>query len=97
MFYTYILRSLRDGRRYTGHTNNLDNRLDFHNRGLNPSTKNRRPLVLLCYKPFETRIEAVRHERYLKSLKGGQQLEIELKAMIEYSVGTPHTAGHRKE
>jgi putative endonuclease len=97
MFYTYILKSLKDGRRYIGHTDNLDNRLRFHNKGLNPSTKNRRPLVLLCYKQLTTRIEASRYERYLKRLKGGKQLEGEINVMVKYSVGTPQTAGHGKE
>ncbi|MDP1709279.1 MAG: GIY-YIG nuclease family protein [Candidatus Komeilibacteria bacterium] len=52
MFYTYILKSIKDGRRYIGHTNNIENILKFHNNGLNPTTKNRRPLILVCYKTF---------------------------------------------
>ena len=83
MFYTYILKSLRDGRRYIGHTNNIEVRLKFHNEGLNPSTKNRRPLILVCFKTFMSNLEADRYERYLKSLKGGKQLEIEIKQMLD--------------
>ena len=98
MFYTYILKSLKDRRRYIGYTNNISNRLEFHNNGLNPSTKNRRPFILLCYKTFEARIEAMKYERYLKSLKGGKQLDIEISKMDwSCSVGTPQTAGHGKE
>ena len=83
MFYTYILRSLKDGRRYIGQTDNLEIRLKFHNEGLNPSTKNRRPLEILCYKVFYSRIEAIRYEGYLKSLKGGKQLDIEISKMLK--------------
>ena len=83
MFYTYILKSLKDGRRYIGHTNNLEVRLKFHNNGANPSTKNRRPLELACFKAFDTKLEAARYERYLKSLKGGKQLELEMSQMLK--------------
>ncbi len=82
MFYTYILKSIKDNRRYIGFTANLNERLEYHNSGLNPSTKNRRPLKLMCYKLFKTRIEAMKYEKYLKSLKGGKQLDIEIKNMI---------------
>ena len=83
MFYTYILKSLKDQKRYIGHTNNIIIRLKFHNNGINPSTKNRRPLSLVCYKSFQTKLEAIKYEVYLKSLKGGKQLEIEINKMLE--------------
>ena len=86
MYYAYILSSLKDGRRYFGHTDNIAIRLKFHNEGLNPSTKNRRPLRLICYKTFKNRIEAIRYERYLKSLKGGEQLKIEINRMLNDAV-----------
>jgi len=80
-YFTYILKSLKDDKRYIGHTGDLAVRLKFHNAGLNPSTKNRRPLVIICFKKFETKLEADHYERYLKKLKGGKQLEIEIKNM----------------
>jgi putative endonuclease len=81
MYYTYILKSSKDNRRYIGHTENICKRLEWHNRGLNPSTKNRRPLQLICFKVFQTKIEADNYERYLKSLKGGKQLVLEMHKM----------------
>ncbi len=83
MFYTYILKSLKDGRRYIGHTNNIEIRLKFHNDGINLSTKNRRSLELICFKCFSNRLEAIRYEFYLKRLKGGKQLEIEMNNMLD--------------
>ena len=67
MFYTYILKSLKDEKRYVGYTNDIKIRLKFHNGGLNLSTKNRRPLKLLCFKTFSNKQDAIRYERYLKN------------------------------
>jgi putative endonuclease len=82
MFFTYIIKSLKDKKRYIGQTDNITTRLLFHNSGLNPSTKNRRPFELLCYKEFNTRLEAIGYEKYLKKLKGGKQLIIEINRML---------------
>ena len=69
-----------------GFTNDIKVRLEFHNAGLNPSTKNRRPFELLCFKEFESKIEAMRYERYLKGLKGGKQFNIEMNNMLNNAV-----------
>ena len=82
MFYAYILKSLKDGKRYIGHTSDIEMRLEFHNAGLNPSTKNRRPLKLMCCKKFQNKLDAIKYERYLKSLKGGKQLDLEIDKML---------------
>jgi putative endonuclease len=82
MYFTYVLKSIKDGKRYIGFTKNIKVRLKFHNAGLNSSTKNRRPFELLCFKKFESKIEAMRYEKYLKSLKGGRQLDIEMNDMF---------------
>ncbi|OGZ34413.1 MAG: hypothetical protein A2Y98_03780 [Candidatus Portnoybacteria bacterium RBG_19FT_COMBO_36_7] len=85
MFYTYILKSLKDRKRYIGFTSDIAKRLNYHNAGLNPSTKNRRPFDLFCFKKFKNKLEAERHERYLKRLKGGKQLEKEIEEMLKSS------------
>ena len=86
MYFTYILKSIKDNKRYLGFTNDIKVRLEFHNGGLNPSTRNRRPFELLCFKEFGSKIEAMRYERYLKSLKGGKQLDIEMSNMLKNAV-----------
>ena len=43
MFYSYILRSLKDGKYYYGSAEDLDLRLAKHNKGDVRSTKGRRP------------------------------------------------------
>jgi len=68
-FHCYILESLSSGRLYIGQTNNLDDRINRHNNNMNLATRNRGPWKLFYAKKFDTREEAVKCERYLKSLK----------------------------
>ena len=49
MNYTYVLKSLKDGKLYIGWTNNLKKRFDNHSLGKVFSTKDRRPLDLIYY------------------------------------------------
>ena len=74
MYYVYILRSKSSGRFYTGHTTHLQQRLEQHNHGITPSTKNRGPWELVHQEEFVTRSEAMRREKFLKSGKGREEL-----------------------
>ncbi len=67
MFYTYILRSLKDNHLYVGYTSDINRRLTEHNSGLTKSTKSRIPFELLFYETFNTRSEAMIREKFLKS------------------------------
>lgn len=71
MWYSYILRSLKDKRYYIGSTSDLEKRILKHNSGGNTSTKNRRPLELVYFESFTTKIEAQAREKQIKSYKGG--------------------------
>jgi putative endonuclease len=73
-FCTYILKSLKDGGYYYGSTSNLGKRLNAHNRGSVKSTKGRRPLVIHYSEIFRTRSEAVKREKFFKSVAGYQWL-----------------------
>jgi putative endonuclease len=70
MFFVYVLLSLKDKKFYIGQTNNLADRVLRHNEGRVRATRGRRPLILVWSESFPTRAEAVRRERYLKSLRG---------------------------
>ena len=70
MYYTYILKSLKDGKYYYGSTSNLKNRISQHNYGKVRSTKNRRPLTLHYFLQFETKVEAANKERFFKTIDG---------------------------
>jgi putative endonuclease len=74
-YIVYILRSSRDGKLYVGMTTDVQRRLLEHNHGKNPSTRHRRPLVLLRTEVFATRAEAAKRERFLKSGPGHKFLK----------------------
>ena len=75
MYYTYVLKSLKDDRFYIGYTNNLRNRLQAHRGGKVVSTRDRRPLVLIYYEAHLHRFDAKRRERYYKTSKGKASLK----------------------
>jgi len=68
-FFTYILKSEVDGSLYIGQTQDVEKRLKRHNAGRNRSTSAKRPWVLLFAKQCASRPEAMKLEKYLKSLK----------------------------
>ncbi len=69
-FDTYILKSLKDGDYYYGHTKDLDNRMQKHNSGKMQSTKLRMPFLLYYHEVFETKSEAYLQEQFFKSAEG---------------------------
>ena len=66
MYYTYILKSKKNGRLYIGSTNDLERRLEEHNSGRCYSTKNLVPLKIIYYKAFEYEEAARLREKRLK-------------------------------
>ncbi|MDZ7786064.1 MAG: GIY-YIG nuclease family protein [Candidatus Saccharibacteria bacterium] len=72
MYHVYVLMSKKTGRLYIGSTADVVNRLRLHNNGRVKSTKGYRPWKLLEHSSCDTRSEATRLERHLKS---GQQRE----------------------
>jgi putative endonuclease len=70
MFYAYILKSLKDQTHYYGSTSDLEKRVSEHNRGKSKYTKSKRPWTLHYYELFETKIEAGKREKFLKSIDG---------------------------
>ncbi|MDO8488547.1 MAG: GIY-YIG nuclease family protein [Candidatus Omnitrophota bacterium] len=72
MYYVYVFRSLKDGKHYIGYTNNLERRLQDHNRGKSRSVRHRAPFELIYHEKCLTRLEAIRKERQIKSYKGGE-------------------------
>ncbi len=74
-FFVYVLESLKTGNFYIGQTGHeLTDRLQEHNNGENIATKGRRPWKLVSYCSFQTRREAIKYEKYLKSLKNKKYL-----------------------
>jgi len=75
MFYSYVLKSLKDGKRYSGVTSNVKRRLGNHNEGKVSSTKPRRPLELVHFEKFNSFEEARKRELYFKSGAGRESLD----------------------
>ena len=69
-YYLYILQSLKDKKLYVGVTKNVGERLRQHNEGITPSTRYRRPFILIHTEPYPDKSVALKREKYLKSLAG---------------------------
>lgn len=74
MYYVYVLLSVVDDNLYVGFTNNLEKRIEEHNRGKNFSTKLRVPLKLIFYEALPTLEEATEREKFYKSGRGHEVL-----------------------
>ena len=82
-FYTYILRSIKDKRLYTGYTGDLRKRFTEHNTGKNFSTKNRGPFELIYYEACINEDDAKAREKFLKSGPGKAFLKRRLKRFLQ--------------
>lgn len=71
MYIVYILKSLKNGRHYIGHTANVEIRLAEHNSGSVRSTKAYVPWRIALTENYNIRSEAQRREFEIKSYKGG--------------------------
>lgn len=85
MYYVYILLSKKDGKYYTGITNDVERRLHQHTIGYSStrSTKNRGSFELVFVQECIDRGEARKLEKFLKS-GVGRELRDEL---LEYTYG----------
>jgi len=59
-----------DNRTYIGCTDNLKDRLNRHQKGQIPATKDRLPIKLIAYFAFSNKYTAFNFEKYLKSGSG---------------------------
>jgi len=73
MLYIYILEN-PVGRLYIGQTDDPVERVARHNRGGEKFTTNKGPWKLIFTKEFLTREEAIKYEKYLKSLKSSKYI-----------------------
>jgi len=83
MFYTYVLRSQKDGKMYIGSTNDLKRRFLEHSNGKSSATKNRRPLILIYYEAYYSLRDARIRESKLKKFKNSYT---ELKKRLRHSL-----------
>jgi putative endonuclease len=74
-YHLYVLQSEASGRFYVGQTKDLEARIAYHNANYTKSLKNRGPWRLVYSERFETRGEAMRRERQIKSWKDRRLIE----------------------
>jgi putative endonuclease len=82
-YFLYILYSPSFNRTYTGQTNNLDNRLTYHNSGKVNSTKLYKPWVLIYSESFVSRAEAMKKEKWFKSKSGREKIAVILSEYLK--------------
>ena len=78
MFYAYVIKSLKHDFYYKGHCEDLDERLKQHNSGMTESIRPYIPFKLVYKEEFNTRVEAISREKYLKSSAGRRFLKNKL-------------------
>jgi putative endonuclease len=76
IWFTYIV-ECSDKTLYTGTTNDINERIDKHNKGTGAKyTKGRGPVKILYCHSFESRSEACKHEYELKQYSKNDKLSI---------------------
>ncbi len=68
MYFTYILKSDKDGSYYYGSTSNISARLKEHNKGKVKYTRSHRSWKVYYLEKFDTRSEASKRELFFKSI-----------------------------
>jgi len=67
VYYTYVLRSINDGKLYIGYTDDLQRRLRLHKEGKVIATKGRLPISLIYYEACLSEEKAIKREKYFKT------------------------------
>ncbi len=75
MFYVYVLQSLKDFSFYIGQCEDLDKRMSKHFDGFSKYTSTKRPLRLKYFETYNSRSEALKRERQIKSMKSKRYIE----------------------
>ena len=84
MFYAYVLKNQQSGKIYIGQTCDLEERLKRHNgilksRNTSYTSKNKGFWEIAYSEIFETRKEAIKREKELKSYQGREFIKKSLK------------------
>ena len=79
IYWVYVLESLNKKARYVGSTHDVAHRLDWHNAGLYPLTKEHRPWRVIHEEEHPTRTSAIRREEFFKTGRGKDFLKRHLK------------------
>jgi putative endonuclease len=78
MYYSYVLRSVKNGILYKGSTSDLSKRIKAHNEGEVKYTSKHLPWELVIYEQFSVRSEAIRREKWYKTGVGRDWIKMRL-------------------
>lgn len=81
MFYTYVLKNEKNGRLYTGATNDL-RKFELHNTDKSTFTKKDKHYELIYYEAYKDKRDAFTKEKYLKIGPGKQFIKNRLKRFL---------------
>jgi len=71
MYYVYIIQSINFPKRfYTGFSEDINGRLDDHNKGKSSHTNKFKPWIMIYYCAFNDKKRALDFEKYLKTASG---------------------------
>ena len=73
-YHVYILESIEYGQYYIGQTQDLDKRIEKHNKGYVKSTKGKRPWKVLFSVECDSRSESMALEKKLKGFKSRKRI-----------------------
>ncbi|MEK7575688.1 MAG: GIY-YIG nuclease family protein [Patescibacteria group bacterium] len=82
MFYIYIIKSRKNGKLYTGLTNDLRKRFNQHNENKSTWTKKKGPWDLIYYEACLNEEDAGSREKYLKTGMGKRYVKNRLKRFL---------------
>jgi putative endonuclease len=82
MYYTYLLQSTKNGKWYTGCTNDLRKRFKQQNENRSTYTKNKGPWKLIYYEACLSKEDAFAREKYLATGMGIRYLKNRLKCFL---------------
>ena len=76
MYLVYVLKSLKNNKGYIGYTSKqLFKRLNEHNTGSNKWTRENGPFTIIYFEEYQTKTEAIKREKFLKSGQGRKFLD----------------------
>ncbi|MBN8688150.1 MAG: GIY-YIG nuclease family protein [Chitinophagales bacterium] len=87
MWYTYVLYSKSSGKSYVGFTNDIERRLFEHNVSETKGfTLRFRPWVVVHTESFDSKSDALKNEKYLKTGAGREKVKQHIAAYLNGAV-----------
>jgi len=91
MYYVYFLKSRKNGKIYTGVTNNSpQERLKQHNNGCNVFSRQNLPFELLYFESYVCKTDAIRREKFYKSGFGRKIRDLIISSAVSAKGGSAY-------